>query len=49
MHVTALLLCEVELSLREYDTKNHTDKTVTLKIERTKDMSNTENCQWGYK
>ena len=34
-------------SLRVYDTENHTEKKprVTLKIERTKDMSNAENFQ----
>ncbi len=42
--------CDTDLdSLREYDTENNTEKTVTLKIERTKDMSNAENFQWDYK
>ena len=33
------------------DTENHTEKknSVTLKIERTKDMSNAEHFQWGHK
>ena len=36
--------------LWEYDTENHTEKNVvTLKIERTKDMSKVENFQWDFK
>ena len=49
---TCFQLCYSNIStlLREHDTENHTEKPrVTLKIERTKGMSNAGNFQCDYK
>ena len=48
MFILADCIGSVEHSLQEYGTENHTEKTVTLKLERTKAMSNAENFQWDY-
>ncbi len=42
-------LVSLMLTTRIWHWKAHWKSRVTLKIERTKDMSNAENCQWNYK